>query len=201
MLWKTLLEGLIDTPVCFCATATTGIKPATDKLLAFATLESGVQRLLIRRLDHDSVLQSLEYTDITEEQVLSEGLDEEDFIDAVQEALKGKTLFTYRPSFHMGFLENTLNELPPRMYDLPLLLRAAESRMVLGTKDSDRLAELEDRLYDMVGKPPGFKKMCSLRGLDFEIGELPIIQSVHHLQSLWGLLLELPISVQPLLVL
>ena len=118
-----------------------------------------------------------------------QGLPEDAFLEAVADELAGCMLFSYFPSFQQAFL-GQVNVMEP-VYDLPLLVRAAESHLVFPDELFEKdLASVE---YELMTKyhiaRPKWKSFLESHSLPAsEFGMLPAESNAEALLKAWDLL-------------
>lgn len=137
MTWfETLTMLTCSDKVVLLSTATTGVHKS-DELLAveYVKYEGDKQtetHCLMRLVGSDALAASAEYHRITKETMLANAESDDKIKEELNEVLRGSTIFTYNIPFQRRALTEMsggfLDVLSP-MCDLPLWLKAGESRM------------------------------------------------------------------------
>ena len=179
------------------STATTGLGDE-DELLAVCIGNAGeaVQsiRTYVKKVtDRDKVLKSQEYHQITPEQSMR-GRSEQAFVDALAEEMKDSVFFTYNPSFQSKFIGRL--GLMPALYNLPLFIKGADSKMLMYDKDSESLDAIQQCLAKRMGGTMAMNKLAAQHGAEKSVIELPVEFSCRALIVLWDYLQEIPVTVQ-----
>lgn len=202
MTYLEYLQEQIRGPVTLVATATNGLDPRKDQLLAIALKAIALDGteisndLLIRTLDRGTILKSSEYHKISFDMATRLGRADEEIKEALKETTDTGLFFTYNPNFQSQFLDPFVQV--QHMYDLPLLLKGAEMQLFLDTTEVSTLADLEKLFRKLLGKPPSLKNMCKFRDISehppFDV--LPVVYGTDLLHSLWNLLINSKIRIQ-----
>jgi hypothetical protein len=203
MTWHELIKSrnLFDEDILLFSTATTGLG-ADDVLLAFSYAKiSGngdVHKDTVYRLvSEDLCHKGMEYHKITPERMIAHGWLQGDFEAQINEVTSNFkcAMFSYNPSFQWKALTVMAGLAPKMICDLPLFLKAAESRIAISKEDMTHLTTLGDLqgyLETLYKKPPSMKTMMKGRGFteDVSSDELPVEQNVNILCRFWELLGE-----------
>lgn len=203
MNWEELiLEACAGKAPAFISTATTGLKPETDELLGvcITTLdEPGKQKLMLRRLPADRLAPAAEFHGITTSTVDAHGVSDEELMDTLATVFDNHPVFTYNPAFQVDFLFKLL----PReeaLFNLPLLLKCANSRMTIELPANPDLLYMQVAAARLVGQKVTFRQICSQFGVsDLDASKLPLERSLSMLLKLWEHLREFPAIVQEIM--
>lgn len=108
------------------STATNGLRPEKDRLLAVAaqTVSDAPMETVFNKTTGEELLAAQKYHQITEDMMRDWGRDEKDFLQRVEELFRGKTLFSYSASFQYGFLSRYLEDPSLSIYDLSIVEQA-----------------------------------------------------------------------------
>lgn len=205
MNFQELATSVAEGPLTLFASATTGLKPSEDKLLAASVIQleqNGVDikeaRTIVRRIDDDELLlKSSEIHGISRERNMEEGLTDEEFSTELKSLLgSAGPVLTYNPDFLEAFIEPVLPSFQKlRLYSLPLIVKGAEMRQALREDKVKTLTDLES-LYP--GKAPGFKKLTEQYGISSSDPLLlPVEANCRALYALWSRLYDIPALVLP----
>lgn len=200
--FRELLVEKSKQPIRLLSTATTGLSPVEDELLAVSVItltKDGSKRAsnqtLIRKTTSDEkLLKSQEYHGITREKIMIDGMSDELFTQSLAQLVTGE-VFTYNPAFQAAFLQPYMgHDNETYLHNLPQLVKAAEMRSVMLEKEIKHISDIEKR-YD--GKVPGFKRLCD----QYEVfcanpALLPCEVSCLQLQWFWNHLDTIPALVQ-----
>lgn len=201
--WKDLILSAAPGDICFLATATTGLNPGLDKLLGVSLCryrpqdEAGQTLQLIHNVDRLLLLKGERYHKISESLMQSDGIDTQDLSDRFDEFTQGCTFLSYNPEFQEKFLNAVLRN-PVHIYDLPLLLRGAETRMVWDREELASLDEITKTFSKVIGKVPSMKQLLRLNNMiaDPPFGILPMTYFCAALSGLWEKFDLIPLAVQ-----
>ena len=197
MTWQDEITRRAHKPVVLLATATNGLKPRYNEILAVSTLVLGpepVRTTLFRKVPREVLFQAQDYHKISEQQMLADGLDNVEFRHRFLDIVEKGTVFTFNPDFQQSFLVPLVADGTPFLYDLPLLLKGAEAELGMRETQSNTIEDIFKQLYKILGKAPGLKAMCERRGLDPEAptSVLPADYAVDCLYAFWKLLANYP---------
>ena len=185
-----ILEKSRGKDVAFVSTATTGLHAQSDKLIAVAIAkDNGERDLLIRETPLDLLMPTSSIHLIDSTLMSNQGLPEESFREAVADALAGCVIFSYFPSFQQAFL-GQIDILEP-IYDLPVFVKAAESKMVFPDDLWDQ--DLSSVEFDLITKyhisRPRWKAFVDSHNLTpSTFGMIPAECNAEALLKAWDLL-------------
>lgn len=145
------------------------------------------RKTLYRKVSREDLFKSQEFHKIDEQIMLEKGLTTSDFQREFIGAVGRGTMFTFNPVFQHSFLVKVIADGTPWGNDLPLLVKAAESGLILPEEDRASLRLILERVEKWLGKSPGLKTMCQRRGLDPEPPRtvLPADYAADCLYALW----------------
>ena len=205
-IWTDTLEMLTagSSTVALLSTATSGLH-RSDQLLAVSyALYHGddhqESKTFIVSAPDDILMQSAEYHRISPEMVRTQGMPREQLKEKLEELLTpDKVVFTYNSPFQIKALtmmgEGTLEAVPCPMLDLPIWIKAAESKMhfVVDLPIDKAQVQIANRVMC-----PAWKKVLSYRGIDPQTppGMLPVEYNVQCLEMLYGDLKELSPDIE-----
>ena len=204
--WKDRILSVVPGDFCFLTTDTTGLSKSEDKLLGVSMCrynrnETGQNMQLLHTVSREMILKGEQFHHISEALVQEKGLCTEDLRTQFQGFTQGCTVFSYNPEFQSAFLNPVLNSVIP-IYDLPLILRGAEARMVWDTEEIESLNSISKVFRKVVGKVPSLKQLCKLNGIEETppCSMLPMTYFCAVLTSLWEKLDQIYVSEQADLV-
>ena len=179
------------------STATTGLGD-DDELLAVCISEPGTPissvRTMVKKIDdRDKVLKSQEYHQISPEKSHL-GYEGKAFADALAEEMKDSVFFTYNPQFQTKFIGRL--GLMPTLYNLPLFIKGAESRIMLFEDEASTLDAIQKTFAQRMGGTMSMNKLAAAHSVSQTAIELPVEFSCRALIVLWKYLQELPCLVQ-----
>ena len=192
---RTLGEGK---DILLFSTATTGLKPGRDELIAFSynkIAEDGsvVSDIIFRGdADMDLLEKSRQYHLLSDDILCEKGLDGDDFGKAIANVMRDCTCLTYRPSFQYSFLDSVVGHIDgpyTHLYDLPLLVKGAASKMMFDEfEEANTLVSLEKFLMSVFKTSPSIKSVCERFSISYDVP--PSVYPVEHyadcLLALWN---------------
>lgn len=196
MTWQEHLLQICPHPVML-ATATTGLNPHLDNLIAVSVIRPAEQRseLFIHKVPEQDILPSMEYHKFAPSDVMSKGWPTETLKEKLSEVLNGCTCFSYNPEFQQGFLEIVMGEKTPVIYDLPGLLKGAESHMTFKSQDIGNMEQI-DRTMTKLGRSPSLRQICQGRNIaPNNIAMFPVEYNSFILNELWYRLEAQPLHI------
>lgn len=179
-----------DVEPLFLATATNGLDPKKDKVLAVASAtatEEEVPLVFFNKTLGEDLVKAQRYHQISVELMTQFGREYTDFVEAVQGRFQKKILFSYNAPFQYAFLSALLNEPSMMIYDLTVIEQALRKG----------LAFTEEELVT----PGSFYSACSSHYYPLPVstvykrlnvskqpppGELPVEWAVDVLQMLYN---------------
>lgn len=205
-IWTDTLEMLTagSSTAILLSTATSGLH-RTDQLLALSyALYQGDEcqetNTFILSVPDDILMPSAEYHRISPEMVRTQGIAKEEFKEKLEKLFTpDKVVFTYNSPFQIKALtlmgDGMLEAVPCPMLDLPIWIKAAESKMhfVVDLPIDKAQVQMANRVMC-----PAWKKVLSHRGIDPQTppGMLPVEYNVQCLQMLYGDLKELSPDIE-----
>lgn len=201
--WKDKILSVAPGDICFLTTATTGLSKTEDKLLGVSLCkynprhETGQTLQLLHMVPRELILKGECFHHISESLVQEKGLCTEDLRKQLQDFTQDCTIFSYNPEFQAAFLNPVLNSVLP-IYDLLLILRGAEARMVWDTEELESLISISKVFRKVVGKVPSLKQFCKLNRIEETppCSMLPMTYFCAVLTSLWEKLDQIYVSEQ-----
>lgn len=200
--WKDRILSVVPGDICFLSTATTGLDKHADRLLGVSLCrynrnETGQNLQLLHTAPRELILKGERFHHISESLVQEKGLCTEDLRKQLQEFTQDCTVFSYNPEFQSVFLNPVLNNTLP-IYDLPLILRGAEARLVWDVEELESLESISKLFRKVVGKVPSLKQLCKLNRIEpdppFDI--LPMTYFCAVLSALWEKLDQIYVTEQ-----
>ena len=183
MTWLEWLQT-VSAPLCFSA-ATTGIS-SDSQLIAVAYYTENGPGLLMKATQEEDLLPAFEYHGIDVSTNCRLGVQEEEFKEQLASLFSRHTGLTYNVKFQFQQLAQLLED--PSMYDLCVLVKAAESRMIVPEHATNSLDTMFRFLVQEghFGRVP-FKQMLEHRSLSAmpPAGVLPV---EHNAECLWRLM-------------
>lgn len=199
-MWDSYIKQLSGkSNIVLFSTATTGLKPGKDSLIAFSYCkindngEVKCDTLFNLTCQYDKLEQSMQYHQISADLLDSKGLYNDVFAEQVSKVMMDDAVcFSYRTAFQSGFLDDAIDYQSEKSYeyvfDLPLFAKAAASKMVFDNMEADTLVGLENDLMQIFKVAPSLKKICERFSISYDVppSVLPVEHYASCLLKLWN---------------
>ena len=187
---KDMLSDVWNVEPLLVTTATTGLDPHKDKLLAVALKDPTTDfppTVLFQETHGEELMKAQRYHLISDELMYSKGLDEDSFMEALEGAIRGKTLLTYNTDFQHAFLSIALEDPALRVYDLSVI----EQGLRKGIQLDEEEAALFSKAYGSIRSfyyPLPVATICHHLKMTRQPspGQLPLERSLDVLQKLYN---------------
>ena len=142
---------------------------------------------LVKKVAREVLFQAQEYHKVDEQLMLAKGLTTTEFQRSFLSQIQNGTVFTFNPKFQYPFLLKEIGDGTPYGFDLPLMVKASDSRMGFPEEALVSLWELQKHIEQRIKRTPGMKTICRIKGLDPEppATVLPCDYAVDCLYALW----------------
>lgn len=188
---KELFSDMWNVEPLLITTATSGLEPNKDKLLAVATRnpnnEDEPAEVIFQETHGEELIKAQRYHLISDEMMYSKGLSGENFTDALRKRVEGKILLTYNVDFQLAFLSRVLEDPTLRVYDLSVI----EQGIRKGLKfDEEEIATFQSA-YGSIRNfyfPLPVSSICHHLRMTRQPspGQLPLERSLDVLQTLYN---------------
>lgn len=137
MNFKDFVETAWAVKPVLLTTATNGLSAETDRLLAVAwkPADSKITRTIYRDTNLEPLNKAQKYHGISNEMMMTEGLDEDLFKEQLEEIFEENTVvFTYNTAFQLSFLQQ-ITDKPVKVYDLSVIDQALTNGLTFDTEE------------------------------------------------------------------
>lgn len=194
--WSEFVRG--GSNIAFVSTATTGVQDHDSLLAVSVHRQTGQSQLehelLVREVPREELLKGSEYHMVQEPFMRLNAVTDSSFRERLQELLGGCLVFTYNPPFQLRFMSDWVSTM---MFDLPLLVKAVESRYAVDPRMQGSPGKVLRWAESKVGKPATWRKVLQMH--DITLPGPPVLPCEANsmcLYWLWSRVMGIPVPLQ-----